>query len=112
MPGVERRVGAERPQPIVGRAEVDRALRGLHAGAEHRGELTLGAGRPLDPLVVDIEVRVLAVPDPDARGDARERPMLERALELERGARVPPQVSGTESRSPAPSRSIVLTRPP
>ena len=58
---VERDIRADGPQPVVGRTELDRALRGFDARAHEAGETAFGARSPLDPLIVELEVRVLAL---------------------------------------------------
>ena len=49
-------------------------------------DAALGATGDLDAAIVDLEARVLALPDADARFDAGERPALEGAIGFERGA--------------------------
>ncbi len=83
---VERGIGTDCPQPIVELAEVDSALRRRDTGADHPSEASFGAARPGDALVVDLEVRVLALRDAERRHDVAERPGLERAIALNRGA--------------------------
>ena len=58
----------------------------VDADAEHVRELAFGPALQLDALIVDLVMRVLAVPDPEAREHAADRPGLERALEFDRGA--------------------------
>ena len=70
-------------------AEVDGALRRVDAHADEAGEAPLGARGPLDALIVELEVRVLALPDAEGGRDARERAGRERAFELERRAARP-----------------------
>ena len=76
----------ERPEVVVECPEADRAAAGVDAGAEDVGEDPLGAALDLDALIADLVARILAVPDRQARRDARQRPGLEQALELQRGA--------------------------
>ena len=67
-------------------AEADGAAAGVEAGAEDVAEDPLGAALHLHALVADLEARVLAVPDRQARLDAGQRAGLEQPLELQRGA--------------------------
>ena len=61
-------------------------LRAFDAEADDVRELALGARLEFDALIVDLETRVLPVPDAEAGQHARQRPPLERPLELDRRA--------------------------
>ena len=56
------------------------------ADADHVRELAFDAPLQLDALIVDLVVRVLAVPDAEAGEHAADRPGLEAALGLDRRA--------------------------
>ena len=83
-------------EPIVELAEVDSALRRRDAGADQAGEASFGPARPGDALIVDLEVRVLALRDAERRLDVLSGPVLNVRSTSIAARRVPPQVSGTD----------------
>ena len=104
-PRIERDVGAARPEVIVGSAERDVGVRDVGAERHHAEQPALRAAAQLGPLIVHLEVRVLALRDAERSQHARQRPALKRPLRFERRAPgCAPRQRHRERARPSPAR--------
>src|SRR4029079_8118196 len=81
---VEEDIRSDRPDVVILRAELHRASRRIEADSDYVRELAFDPAFELDTLIVDVVVRVLAIPDAEAGKHAADRSGLEAALGLER----------------------------